>query len=256
MLAPAAFTCCSIDCRAPVPIATMTITTATPIVMPSSVSAERSLLRPRALQRQLQARLNRRHITRTAARRSDRAARPGAPDTDRTPTPTAAGDADRQDNRARRSPSPTSAAPDARRSAATSSTTTPMRPPARLSVTASARNCSSTSRARAPSAMRRPISRVRSVTDSSMMFMIPMPPTSSDMPATLASSAVIVRLDRSSVADNCSSVTSSRPGTLPAMARATCWFRPLPSATRGLRADDEVVRRRLADTDAAGAAAR
>ena len=30
----------------------------------------------------------------------------------------------------------------------------------------------------APSALRTPISRVRSVTDTSMMFMMPMPPTS------------------------------------------------------------------------------
>ena len=52
----------------------------------------------------------------------------------------------------------------------------------RLSVTASARNCIKTSRDRAPSAMRKPISRVRSVTESSMMFMMPMPPTSSDTP--------------------------------------------------------------------------
>ena len=36
-----------------------------------------------------------------------------------------------------------------------------------------------------------PISRVRSVTDTSMMFMIPMPPTSSDTAAMLASSSVI-----------------------------------------------------------------
>ncbi len=35
----------------------------------------------------------------------------------------------------------------------------------------------------APSALRRPISRMRSVTDTSMMFMTPMPPTSSEMPA-------------------------------------------------------------------------
>ena len=67
-----------------------------------------------------------------------------------------------------------------------------MPPPNRLSTTASTRNCSSTSRPRAPIAMRRPISRVRSVTDTSMMFMMPMPPTSSDTPAMLASSAVIV----------------------------------------------------------------
>ena len=44
----------------------------------------------------------------------------------------------------------------------------------------------------APTAMRMPISRVRSVTLTSMMFMIPMPPTSSDTAATLASSMVIV----------------------------------------------------------------
>ena len=35
----------------------------------------------------------------------------------------------------------------------------------------------------APSALRRPISRMRSVTDTSMMFMTPMPPTMSEMAA-------------------------------------------------------------------------
>ena len=35
----------------------------------------------------------------------------------------------------------------------------------------------------APMALRMPISRVRSVTVTSMMFMMPMPPTSSEMPA-------------------------------------------------------------------------
>ena len=44
----------------------------------------------------------------------------------------------------------------------------------------------------APTAMRMPISRVRSVTLTSMMFMIPMPPTSSDTAAMLASSVVSV----------------------------------------------------------------
>ena len=44
----------------------------------------------------------------------------------------------------------------------------------------------------APTAMRMPISRVRSVTLTSMMFMMPMPPTRSDTAATLASSVVIV----------------------------------------------------------------
>ena len=35
----------------------------------------------------------------------------------------------------------------------------------------------------APMAFRIPISRVRSVTETSMMFIMPMPPTSSEMPA-------------------------------------------------------------------------
>jgi hypothetical protein len=44
----------------------------------------------------------------------------------------------------------------------------------------------------APTAMRTPISRVRSVTLTSMMFMIPIPPTRSDTSAMLASSVVMV----------------------------------------------------------------
>ena len=36
---------------------------------------------------------------------------------------------------------------------------------------------------RAPRALRMPISRVRSVTDTSMMFMMPMPPTTREMAA-------------------------------------------------------------------------
>ena len=78
--------------------------------------------------------------------------------------------------------------------------------------------------------MRRPISRVRSVTESSITFMMPMPPTSSDTAATLPSSAVIVRLDWSRVVASSPSVTSSSPGTLPPTARAICWLMPRPSA--------------------------
>ena len=43
----------------------------------------------------------------------------------------------------------------------------------------------------APTAIRVPISRVRSVTETSMMFMIPIPPTTSDTPAIEPSSTVI-----------------------------------------------------------------
>ena len=45
---------------------------------------------------------------------------------------------------------------------------------------------------RAPMALRMPISRVRSVTVTSMMFMTPMPPTSSEIAATAPSSTVNV----------------------------------------------------------------
>jgi len=47
-------------------------------------------------------------------------------------------------------------------------------------------------RGRAPSALRRPISRTRSVTDTSMMFITPMPPTSSEIAAMPASNTVSV----------------------------------------------------------------
>ena len=48
-------------------------------------------------------------------------------------------------------------------------------------------------RSLAPSALRMPISRVRSVTETIMMFMMPMPPTSSEM-AAMAVSTVTTML--------------------------------------------------------------
>ena len=53
-------------------------------------------------------------------------------------------------------------------------------PPNVESVTDSVRICQTMSRRRAPSALRSPISRVRSLTTISMMFMMTMPPTTSD----------------------------------------------------------------------------
>ena len=46
----------------------------------------------------------------------------------------------------------------------------------------------------APSALRTPISRVRSVTLTSMMLEMPMPPTMSEMPAATANSMVMTPL--------------------------------------------------------------
>ena len=68
----------------------------------------------------------------------------------------------------------------------------PARPPRADRLTASSRNWRRMSRVRAPTAMRRPISRVRSVTETSMMFMIPIPPTSRLTEATLMSRPVMV----------------------------------------------------------------
>ena len=55
-----------------------------------------------------------------------------------------------------------------------------MKPPKRQMLAASIRNCSRMLLRLAPMALRTPISRVRSATDTNMMFMMPMPPTNSD----------------------------------------------------------------------------
>ena len=58
---------------------------------------------------------------------------------------------------------------------------TPMSPPRLVSTAASVKNCIRIRRFLAPMAFFRPISPVRSVTDTSMMFMTPMPPTRREM---------------------------------------------------------------------------
>ena len=68
---------------------------------------------------------------------------------------------------------------------------TPMMPPRLVSTAASVRNCSRIRRFLAPMAFFRPISEVRSVTDTSMMFMTPMPPTSREMLAIHTSWALV-----------------------------------------------------------------
>ena len=61
--------------------------------------------------------------------------------------------------------------------------TIPIAPP-KVDISAdSIRNCRIRSFCLAPSALRIPISRVRSVTETSMMFMITMPPTTSEIEA-------------------------------------------------------------------------
>ncbi len=61
---------------------------------------------------------------------------------------------------------------------------TPIEPPIRQIADASRRNWRRIERRFAPMALRMPISRVRSVTDTNMMFMTPTPPTNREMPVT------------------------------------------------------------------------
>ena len=70
--------------------------------------------------------------------------------------------------------------------------TMPMAPPIAASTSDSIRNWARISPGCAPTAMRMPISRVRSVTDTSMMFMTPIPPTTSETSAIAASRLVKV----------------------------------------------------------------
>ncbi len=99
----------------------------------------------------------------------------------------------------------------------------------------------------APRAMRSPISRVRSVTLTSMMFMIPMPPTRSETAATLASSVVIV------------SVPCCRAPAISLMlrieksssSRGDRWWRSRSSAVMSFCARDDVLGRRRLDVDRA-----
>ena len=106
----------------------------------------------------------------------------------------------------------------------------PMMPPNAASVTASTRNCSSTSRAIAPTASRVPISRVRSVTDTSMMFMMPTPPTIRLTAATAPSSAVSTRVELVNAL-----LTSFRSRTLKSFVGAVAELAPLAQQPLELR---------------------
>src|SRR6266849_1235183 len=68
----------------------------------------------------------------------------------------------------------------------------PPAPPAQHNTTDSTRNWLTTSCCRAPTAFRIPISLVRSTTETSIMFIITMPPTTSEMPTTNSDTENIV----------------------------------------------------------------
>ena len=67
---------------------------------------------------------------------------------------------------------------------------TPIMPPDTLIIIDSIRNWNNICRPLAPIDIRKPISLVRSVTETYMMFMIPMPPTSKEIPPIQAKSIV------------------------------------------------------------------
>jgi len=83
-------------------------------------------------------------------------------------------------------------------------TVIPITPPEPVSTTASSRNCQAMSRRRAPIALRTPISRVRSVTETSMMSITPMPPTSRPIEeiTTITSATVLIIWRNSSIRDS------------------------------------------------------
>ena len=83
-------------------------------------------------------------------------------------------------------------------------TRTPINPPVTDINTDSMRNCSEMTGPVAPTAIRRPISFVRSVTLTSMMFMMPIPATSSEKAA--ATTRIIVTV---SIVDDIVSIISA-----------------------------------------------
>src|SRR6267143_389002 len=88
---------------------------------------------------------------------------------------------------------------------------TPPAAPTRASVVASTRNCRRMSRRRAPRDMRMPISRVRSATAISMMFMMTIPPTTSDTatrPGRATNSTRLILPQKSSTSSAVSSAKS------------------------------------------------
>ena len=87
----------------------------------------------------------------------------------------------------------------------------PMRPPVSEMSTDSMRNCNDMTGPVAPTAMRRPISLVRSVTDTSMMFMMPMPATRSEKAAATTRMSVTVSMvdDMVSIISACERMVKS-----------------------------------------------
>ena len=77
------------------------------------------------------------------------------------------------------------------------------------------RNCINTSRCLAPSALRTPISRVRSVTQTSMMFIMTMPPTTRAIEAKPSTTQAKSELNCFQISRKVSLVSRSKSSGLP-----------------------------------------
>jgi hypothetical protein len=116
--------------------------------------------------------------------------------------------------------------------AATAPDIAPTSPPINARIKASIKNCHRISRRLAPTAIRKPISRVRSVTETNMMFMMLIPPTTSETAAT-----AINRLPRSRTAApraNRTSAGFSILKSLGASPRMRCRCRSNASSSRSI----------------------
>ncbi len=101
-------------------------------------------------------------------------------------------------------------------------------PPRTDNVSASAKNWRRMSRRAAPSALRMPISRVRSVTLISMMFMMTIPPTTTPMTTTAGTTVKITRVSLPQNAISPSPVSMVK--SLSAPGRRRCAMRIASSA--------------------------
>ncbi len=91
----------------------------------------------------------------------------------------------------------------------------PIKPPKSDSTTASTKNCSIIKPGVAPNAFKVPITRVRSVTETSMIFITPIPPTTRLIPTIPAVIAVALPVNLSILARAFSAVSNSKSSSSP-----------------------------------------
>ena len=86
----------------------------------------------------------------------------------------------------------------------------------------------------APTASRIPISLVRSVTDTSMMFMMPIPPTTRETDAMAPRSMLMIRVDASATASISDRFLTEKSSSCPAWIRWRCRRRAVTCSSASL----------------------